>query len=155
MIYVTPKKLHAKKEEKLLKRFWDRPSILTDGQTDGRTTDKSVLEKLHCLSAGGANKKLTTGVKCKRAKFGPVIMTFRAIQPNPSYDMLLMSSQRSFMPKKRKSYWSISKICPPPPPPLNLDGRTDRRRTDNSALEKLCCLSAGRAKKGTILTFNL
>ena len=53
------KKLHAKKEEKLLKCFWDRPlppSILTDGRTDRRTTDKSVLEKLHCLSAGGAKK---------------------------------------------------------------------------------------------------
>ena len=24
-LFVTPKKLHAKKEEKLLKRFWDRP----------------------------------------------------------------------------------------------------------------------------------
>ena len=67
MIYVAPKKVHAKKEEKLLKRFWDRPlppSILTDrrtdgqtdGQTDRRTTDKSVLEKLRCLSAGGAKK---------------------------------------------------------------------------------------------------
>ena len=75
MIYVAQKKLHAKKEEKLLKRFWDRPlppSILTDGQTDGQTdrqtdgqtdrrmTDKSVLEKLRCLSAGGANKKYTS-----------------------------------------------------------------------------------------------
>ena len=39
VIYVTPKKLHAKKEEKLLKRFWDRPlppppSILLDRQRD-------------------------------------------------------------------------------------------------------------------------
>ena len=40
-----------------------------------------------------------------------------AIQPNPSYDMLLMSSQRSFMPRKRKSYWGISEIALPPPPP--------------------------------------
>ena len=30
----------------------------TDGQTDRRTTDKSVLEKLRCLSAGGAKKEL-------------------------------------------------------------------------------------------------
>ena len=55
MIYVTPKKLHAKKEEKLLKRFRDRPpppSILTDS----RTTDKAALEKFRCLSAGGAKK---------------------------------------------------------------------------------------------------
>ena len=51
----------------------------------------------------------------ERAKFGPVKMTFRAIQPNPSYDMLLMSSQRSFMPKKRKSYLGVSEIAPPPP----------------------------------------
>ena len=29
-------------------------------------------------------------------------MTFKAIQPNPSHDMLLMSSQRSFMPKRKK-----------------------------------------------------
>ena len=61
VIYVTQKKLHAKKEEKLLKRFWDRPlppSILTDGRTDRRTTDKSVLEKLRCLSAGGAKKEI-------------------------------------------------------------------------------------------------
>ena len=28
--------------------------------------------------------------------------------------MLLMSSQRSFMPKKRKSYWSVSEIGPSP-----------------------------------------
>ena len=70
MIYVTQKKLHAKKEEKLLKRFWDRPlppplnldgrtDGQTDRQTDRRTTDKSVLEKLRCLSAGGAKKQGT------------------------------------------------------------------------------------------------
>ena len=69
VIYVTQKKPHAKKEEKLLKRFRDRPlppSILTDRQTDGqtdrqtdrRTTDKSVIEKLRCLSAGGAKKSI-------------------------------------------------------------------------------------------------
>ena len=40
----------------------------------------------------------------KGHKFGPFKNTLRAIQPNPSYDMLLMSSQRSLMPKKRKSY---------------------------------------------------
>ena len=39
-----------------------------------------------------------------------------AIQPNPSYDMLLMSSQRSFMPKKRKGYWSVSEIGTSPHP---------------------------------------
>ena len=50
MTYVTQKKLHAKKEEKLLKRFWDRPlppqSWRTDRQTDGQTDNG--------LSAGGA-----------------------------------------------------------------------------------------------------
>ena len=29
-------------------------------------------------------------------------MIFRAIQQNPSYDMVLVSSQRSFMPKEKK-----------------------------------------------------
>ena len=60
MIYVTQQKLHAKKEEKLLKRFWDRPLPpqywRTDGRMDRLTTDKSVLENLRCLSAGGAKK---------------------------------------------------------------------------------------------------
>ena len=41
VIYVTPKKLHAKEEEKLLKRFWDRSpppqSWRTDRQTARRT----------------------------------------------------------------------------------------------------------------------
>ena len=46
------------------------------------------------------------------------------------------------MPKKKKSYWSVSEIDPSPPPPVNLD----RRQTDNLALEKLRCLSAGGAK---------
>ena len=48
-----------KKVEKLLKRFWDRPlpPLNLDGRTDRRTTDKSVLEKLRCLSAGGAKKR--------------------------------------------------------------------------------------------------
>ena len=36
----------------------------------------------------------------------------------------------SFMPNKRKSYWSVSEIAPPP---LNLDGRTDRQ-TDEGQL---------------------
>ena len=42
------------------------------------------------------------GLKCKILTFRPIEMTFRAIQPNHSYNMLLMSSQRSFMPKKEK-----------------------------------------------------
>ena len=93
--------------------------------------------------------------KCKKGQFWPFRpwkMTFRAIQPNLSFDMWFMSPKRSFMPKKKKSYWSVSEIDPSP---LNLDGRdtdrrtdgrTDRRTTDKSVLEKLRCLSAGGAK---------
>ena len=33
--------------------------------------------------------------------------TLRAFQPNPPYHMLFMSSQRSFMKKKKKSYWTV------------------------------------------------
>ena len=33
--------------------------------------------------------------------------TLRVIQPNPPYNMLFMSSQRSFMEKKKKSYWTV------------------------------------------------
>ena len=89
--------------------------------------------------------------------FRPWKITFRAIQPNLSFDMWFMSPQRSFMPKKRKSYWSVSEIDPSPPSILT-DGRTDRRTdrqtdrqtdrrtTDKSVLEKLRCLSAGGAK---------
>ena len=68
MIYVTPKKLHAKKEKVTeaflrLKPPHPPPPLNLDGRTDGwidrRTdgqTDKSELEKLRCLSAGGAKK---------------------------------------------------------------------------------------------------
>ena len=76
---------------------------------------------------------------CKKGKiwpFRPRKMTFRAIQPNLSFDMWLISCQRSFIPKKKKSYWSVSEIDPSPPP-LNLDGRTDRqtdRRTNDGQL---------------------
>ena len=114
MIYVTQKKLHAKKEEKLLKRFWDRPppSILTDGRTDGRTdrrtdrrtTDKSVLEKLRCLSAGGAkNVKYTLCI---------VILSF--------------VTSLFFLPVYFHHYWEIGKsrpIYPPPPPQQAMHNR--------------------------------
>ena len=111
MIYVTQKKLHAQKEEKLLKRFWDRllpppppPSILTDG----RTTDKSVLEKLRCLSAGGAKKG--------------TILTFWPLKNNlysDSTKSLLCKYVANVIPKKlhvkkRKSYGSVSEIGPSP-----------------------------------------
>ena len=48
---------------------------------------------------------------CKKSKiwpYRPWKMTFRAIQPNLSFDMWFMSPQRSSMPKKKKSYWSVS-----------------------------------------------
>ena len=48
----------------------------------------------------------------------PCKMTFRAIQPNIFFDMWFMSPQRSSMPKKKKSYWSVSEIDSPPPPIL-------------------------------------
>ena len=51
-----PKKLQAKK--KLLERFWDWPPPPSPLNFDRRTTDKSPLEKLHCLLAGGAKKFL-------------------------------------------------------------------------------------------------
>ena len=92
--------------------------------------------------------------KCKKGLFWPFRpwkMTFRAIQPNLSFDMWFMSPKRSFMPKKKKSYWSVSEIDPSPPQSWRTDrqtdGRTDRRTTDKSVLEKLRCLSAGGAKK--------
>ena len=85
------------------------------------------------------------GVKCKKGQIWtvwPVIMTFRAIQPNPSYDMLLMSSQTSFMPKMRKSYWSVFEIsCPFP----HLKLTTPTTTTDESAFEKLRCQMAQRS----------
>jgi hypothetical protein len=47
LINDVPKKLHAKKEKKLPKRF-SEIDIFKEKftPTDGRTTDKSVLEKL-------------------------------------------------------------------------------------------------------------
>ena len=56
MIYVTPKKLHAKKRNKVTEAFLRLtfPSTMADQLTDGRTTDNSTLEKLRCLSASGA-----------------------------------------------------------------------------------------------------
>ena len=58
-------------------------------------------------------------------------MTFRAIQPNPSYDMLLMSSQRSFMPNKRKRYWSVSEI---PLPKVDDDADDDDADADDGQI---------------------
>ena len=53
-------KLHAKKEKKLSDSFWEIKLLIEKLTTtdDGRrrTTDESALEKLRCLSAGGAKK---------------------------------------------------------------------------------------------------
>ncbi len=48
-------------------------------------------------------------LSAKRAKFDlwPLKNTLRTIQPNPSLDSWSMTSQRSSMPKKTKSYWSV------------------------------------------------
>ena len=46
------RKLYTKKEKKLRGSFWEI-NILSEKLT---TTDKSALEKLRCLSAGGAKK---------------------------------------------------------------------------------------------------
>ena len=48
--------------KKVLKRFWDGPSHTLDKRTDRRTTDKSALEKLRCLSAGGAKNLKNTQI---------------------------------------------------------------------------------------------
>ena len=81
--------------------------------------------------------------KCKKSQiwpFRPWKMTFRAIQPNLSFDMWFMSPKRSLMPKKKKSYWSVSEIDPSPPQSWRTDrrtdGRTDRRTTDKSCIRK-------------------
>ena len=111
MISTILGKVLAKIEKKLLTSFWE-----------------------NCLKCKkGTNLDLLT--------FWPLKMTLRAIQPNPSYDMLLMSSQRSLMPKKRekllKRFWDWPfrplKLTPPPPP-----------TTDESAFEKLRCHSGAK-----------
>ena len=48
------RKLYTKKEKKLSGSFWEI-NILSEKLTP-TTTDESALEKLRCLSAGGAKK---------------------------------------------------------------------------------------------------
>ena len=58
------RKLYTKKEKKLSGSFWEinisseKLTTTTDDDDDDgrRTTDESALEKLRCLSAGGAKK---------------------------------------------------------------------------------------------------
>ena len=86
MIYVIPKKLHAKKKRKQVTEAFLRltppPSILTDGRIDGRTngrtdiqTDNSALEKLRCLSAGGTKNTKPQSVN----QNGPYVTVLIAI----------------------------------------------------------------------------
>ena len=47
--------------------------------------------------------------------FRPLKTTFRTIQPNPSYDVLLMPFIHTKLhAEKEKSFWSISEIGPSP-----------------------------------------
>ena len=78
--------------------------------------------------------------KCKKSQiwpFRPWKMTFRAIQPNLSFDMWFMSPKRSFMPKKKKSYWSVSEIDPSPPQSWWTDRQMDGQTDGQSALQIL------------------
>ena len=43
----------------------------------------------------------------------PLRLPFRAIQPNPSYDMLLLSSQRSCMPKMKNVAEALLRLALP------------------------------------------
>ena len=53
-------KLYTKKEKKLSGSFWEI-NILSEKLTTTTTTDESALEKLRCLSAGGAKKCIFWG----------------------------------------------------------------------------------------------
>ena len=74
-------------------------------------------------------------------------MTFRAIQPHLYFDMWYMSSQMS---KKKRKTVPESFLRLTPPPSILTDGRTYRLTTDDSAVEKLRCLSAGGVTNGTL-----
>ena len=66
-------KLYTKKEKKLSGSFWEI-NILSEKLTTTdddrrrrrRTTDESALEKLRCLSAGGANNKKSPKMREER-----------------------------------------------------------------------------------------
>ena len=62
----------------------------------------------------------------------------RAIQPNPSHDMLLKLSQRSFMPKRKERYRSVSEIGPP----LNVDDDADAADDDGHGTSQHLKISA-------------
>ena len=55
--YLPKEAIHQKKEKKLSGSFWEI-IILSEKLTT--TTDESALEKLRCLSAGGAKKSYRT-----------------------------------------------------------------------------------------------
>ena len=63
MHWYHPKEATCQKRKKVIKQFWEIKHLIEkltkDDDDDGRrrrTTDESALEKLRCLSAGGANK---------------------------------------------------------------------------------------------------
>ena len=115
---------------------------------DNKCQNWRKLASLDISDLAKIEKRLPTsfwenGLKCKKGTiltFWPLKMTIRAIQTSPSYGMLLMPSQRSFMPKTvTEAFLRLT------PPSLSPDGRTDRQMY-NSVLEKLRCLSAGGTK---------
>ena len=60
MHWYHPKEATCQKEKKLSDSFWEIKLLIEKLTTDdGRrtTTDESALEKLRCLSAGGAKKQ--------------------------------------------------------------------------------------------------
>ena len=67
MHWYHPKEATCQKRKKVIRQFLRNQAFnlkvddgrRTDGRRtyDGRTTDESALEKLRCLSAGGAKKK--------------------------------------------------------------------------------------------------
>ena len=159
-------KLHAKIKKKILKQILNKWTINVKIGESGKFRPfrpwKMTFRAIQSNPALGSwlvpsvgrfmpkEKKLLTRFweNCLKVQkghtFWPLKITLRAIQPNPSYDMLLMSSQRSLMPKKRKSYWNVSEIGPsPPPPPLKLT--PPLTPTDKSAFENLRCQIAQRS----------
>ena len=76
----------------------------TDGRTDRRTTDKSVLEKLRCLSAGGAkNCFLHLGIESIISVWKSGISS-SAIQSR-KWAFPMLASQSVFNPRNAAGTW--------------------------------------------------
>ena len=97
-------------------------SIIGQGHPSSNLT-KTLLRYIHGISLGPKQNVIgqtdwrtdgQTGQSNSRVGYTQPAQKPLVIQPNPSYHMLLMSSQRSFMQKERKSYWSVSEISPSP-----------------------------------------